>query len=119
MRQAGPALGPVERVLGSEGPERSKPAMGLPPAGGEVLSEHPRPPPRGAGLPAPPWGIFVGGPVPGPRYLRTHPSGDQVEATEGTLVSSSNARAVRSGGFSRIPALVGLEIVVDLTLART
>src|SRR5437660_900010 len=33
--------------------------------------------------------------------------------------SSSNAPAGRAGGFSRIPALVGLEIVVDLTLART
>ena len=62
------------------------------------------------------------GPVRGHEIVTESPpalspsSGEEVPRD---AVSSLNARAVRSGRFSQIPALVGREIVVDLKVGQT
>ena len=115
--------------------------MSRPPAAGEgPRRSRDVPTSRASGLPAPPWGIFVGGAVPGHCLPEDPPIGDLVgrhdpgdrrrreqlairanpaaEAMEedGVLVKRPRG-AVRS--ILRDPALVGREIVVDLKVAQT
>ena len=115
--------------------------MSRPPAAGEgPRRSRDVPTSRASGLPAPPWGIFVGGAVPG-HCLAEDPtigiwSGATIPATgdgasiwrsaptlpprrwkkTGVLVERPRG-AVRS--ILRDPALVGREIVVDLKVAQT